>query len=51
MFLPQKQFENVQPLICCKKYVVTPLSVTAKVKKLQSNSYGDAELKCRLSNR
>jgi hypothetical protein len=31
--------------------VVTPSSVTTKVKKLQSRSYGDAELKYHLSER
>jgi hypothetical protein len=51
MFLPQKQFEKVQPSICCNKSVVIPSSVTAKVKKLQSRFYGDVELKCHLSKR
>jgi hypothetical protein len=30
--LPQKQFEKVQPSIRCNKSVVTPSSVTSKVK-------------------
>lgn len=47
--LPKRQFEKVQPSACCNKYWVTPSSVTKKVKKLQSRSYGDAKLKCHIS--
>jgi hypothetical protein len=39
MFLPQKQFEKVQPSTRCNKSMVTPSIVTTKVKKLQSRSY------------
>jgi hypothetical protein len=45
MFLPQGQFEKVQPSTCCNKSRATPSSVTERVKKFQSRSYGDAELK------
>jgi hypothetical protein len=41
MSLPQRQYEKVQPLACCNKSGVTPSSVTEKVTKLQSRSYGD----------
>jgi hypothetical protein len=51
MFLPQKQFEKVQPSTCCNKYVVTPSSVTVKVKKLQNRLYGNVQLKYHLSKR
>jgi hypothetical protein len=51
MSLPQRQFEKVQPSACCNKSGVTPSSVIEKVRKLQSRSYGDAELKCHLSKR
>jgi hypothetical protein len=51
MFLLQKQFKKVQPSACCNKFGVTPSSVTEKVKKLQSRSYGDVELKYHLSKR
>jgi Mn-dependent DtxR family transcriptional regulator len=51
MFLLQRQFEKVQPSTFGNKFGVTSSSVTEKVKKLQSRSYGDADLKCHLSKR
>jgi hypothetical protein len=43
--LPQKHFKKVHPSTLCNKSDVTPSSVTKVLKKLQSRSYRDAELK------
>jgi Mn-dependent DtxR family transcriptional regulator len=43
--LPQKHFKKVHPSTLCNKSDITPSSVTKVLKKLQSRSYRDAELK------